>query len=463
MSKIDTFTHCHLHSSAGSFLDGVGKCEEYMQRALEMGQRAVAITEHGSMASAYEFQSQGDKYGIKTILGNEMYCVEDRFRQGLTDEEKDGLTPTEVREANKKRIKSPHLLLLAETDEGLQNLYRLNYYAATEGFYGKPRIDLKLLAKYSKGLIATTTCVISNMARYFQNKEIDKMTGFFKDLAGIFGPDNLFIEMHPHDLDMQLEYNQVLIEMFRKEYEEFKCILANDVHYVMKEHSDTHSFLWRLNTDGRIDEAGVDSLYMTSEDEIREMWHKNGHADIIGEEYLEEAIESTKTIANRCNARLDVKTLKEPKFNVPNGYKDGKAYILELLQKGMADKVRNKLIAEEDIPEYVDRLKTELDLISDKGYIDYFLITNDFTQWAYENDILMSPGRGSASGSLICWLLGITHLNPIKYELFFERFMNPERIKEPDIDNDFQDNRRTDVKRYIAQKWGIANIASVCA
>ena len=463
MSKIDTFTHCHLHSSAGSFLDGVGKCEEYMQRALEMGQRAVAITEHGSMASAYEFQSQGDKYGIKTILGNEMYCVEDRFRQGLTDEEKDGLTPTEVREANKKRLKSPHLLLLAETDEGLQNLYRLNYYAATEGFYGKPRIDLKLLAKYSKGLIATTTCVISNMARYFQNKEIDKMTGFFKDLAGIFGPDNLFIEMHPHDLDMQLEYNQVLIEMFRKEYEEFKCILANDVHYVMKEHSDTHSFLWRLNTDGRIDEAGVDSLYMTSEDEIREMWHKNGHADIIGEEYLEEAIESTKTIANRCNARLDVKTLKEPKFNVPNGYKDGKAYILELLQKGMADKVRNKLIAEEDIPEYVDRLKTELDLISDKGYIDYFLITNDFTQWAYENDILMSPGRGSASGSLICWLLGITHLNPIKYELFFERFMNPERIKEPDIDNDFQDNRRTDVKRYIAQKWGNANIASVCA
>ena len=118
MSKIDTFTHCHLHSSAGSFLDGVGKCEEYMQRALEMGQRAVAITEHGSMASAYEFQSQGDKYGIKTILGNEMYCVEDRFRQGLTDEEKDGLTPTEVRDANKIRLKSPHLLLLAETDEG---------------------------------------------------------------------------------------------------------------------------------------------------------------------------------------------------------------------------------------------------------------------------------------------------------------------------------------------------------
>ena len=463
MSKIDTYTHTHLHTSFGSLLDGVGKPIEYMKRAAELGQQAVCVTEHGSMASAYEFQRAGDEYGIKTIIGNEMYCVEDRFRQGLTEEEREGLTATEAREANKQRLRSPHLLLLAETDEGLQNLYRLNYYAATQGFYGKPRIDLKLLAKYSKGLIATTTCVISNMARYFQNKEIDKMTGFFNDIAGIFGPDNLFIEMHPHDLDMQLEYNQVLIEMFRKEYEGFKCVLANDVHYVRKEHNDTHNFLWRLNTNGRFDEAGVQTLYMASEDEMRELWHNNGHADIIGDEYLEEAIESTKVIANRCNARLDVETLKEPKFTVPNGYKNSKAYMLELLQQGMTDKVKNNLIPEDQIPVYVDRLKSELELIADKGYLDYFLITNDFTQWAYENDILMSPGRGSASGSLICWLLGITHLNPIKYDLFFERFMNPERIKEPDIDNDFQDSRRSDVKNYVASKWGDANIASVCA
>ena len=463
MRKIDTYTHTHLHTSFGSLLDGVGKPVEYMKRAAELGQQAVCVTEHGSMASAYEFQRAGGEYGIKTIIGNEMYCVEDRFRQGLTEEERDGLTATEVREANKQRLRSPHLLLLAETDEGLRNLYRLNYYAATEGFYGKPRIDLRLLSKYSKGLIATTTCVISNMARYFQNKEVDKMTGFFNDLAGIFGPDSLFIEMHPHDLDIQLEYNQVLIEMFRKEYEGFKCVLANDVHYVRKEHNDTHNFLWRLNTNGRFDEAGVQTLYMASEDEMRELWHNNGHADIIGDEYLEEAIESTKVIANRCNARLDVGTLKEPKFTVPNGYKNSKAYMLDLLQKGMTDKVQSNLIPEDQIPVYVERLKTELELIADKGYLDYFLITNDFTQWAYENDILMSPGRGSASGSLICWLLGITHLNPIKYDLFFERFMNPERIKEPDIDNDFQDNRRSDVKDYVASKWGDANIASVCA
>ena len=461
--KITTYCHTHLHTSFGSLLDAVGKPADYMKQAAELGQQAVAVTEHGSMASAYEFQTQGDKYGIKTIIGNEMYCVEDRFRKGVTEAEKEGLTPTEVREENRKRLKAPHLLLLAETDEGLQNLYRLNYYANNEGFYGKPRIDLNLLAKYSKGLIATTTCVISNMARYFQNKEIDKMTGFFDDMAGIFGPDNLFIEVHPHDLDIQLEYQQVLIELFRKQYDGFKCVMANDVHYVRKEHNDTHSFLWRLNTNGRIDEAGVSTLYMASEDEMRELWHKNGYADIIGDEYLEEAIESTKVIANRCNARLDVKTLKEPKFDVPTGYKGSKEYILHLLQRGMEEKVRNNLIPEKDVPKYVDRLKDELELISDKGYLDYFLITNDFTQWAYENDILMSPGRGSAGGSLVCWLLGITHLDPIKYDLFFERFMNPERIKEPDIDNDFQDSRRPDVKNYVASKWGEANIASVAA
>ena len=461
--KITTYCHTHLHTSFGSLLDAVGKPADYMKQAAEMGQQAVAVTEHGSMASAYEFQTQGDKYGIKTIIGNEMYCVSDRFRKGVTEAEKEGLTPTEVREENRKRLKAPHLLLLAETDEGLQNLYRLNYYANNEGFYGKPRIDLNLLAKHSKGLIATTTCVISNMARYFQNKEIDKMTGFFDDMAGIFGPDNLFIELHPHDLDIQLEYQQVLIELFRKQYDGFKCVMANDVHYVRKEHNDTHSFLWRLNTNGRIDEAGVSTLYMASEDEMRELWHKNGYADIIGDEYLEEAIESTKVIANRCNARLDVKTLKEPKFDVPTGYKGSKEYILHLLQRGMEEKVRNNLIPEKDVPRYVDRLKDELELISDKGYLDYFLITNDFTQWAYENDILMSPGRGSAGGSLVCWLLGITHLDPIKYDLFFERFMNPERIKEPDIDNDFQDSRRPDVKNYVASKWGEANIASVAA
>ena len=462
MSKVDTYTQLHLHTTY-SMLDGVGKAKDYAQRCAELGMQACAITDHGTMAGLFEFYTEMTKVGVKPILGNEMYCVEDMHQRGLTDAEKDGLTPTEVREKNKMRVRSPHLLLLAENDIGLRNLFRLNYYANTEGYYGKPRIDLNLLEKHSEGIIATTTCVISNMARYLQAKQTDKMTAFFDRLLGIFGEDNLFIELHPHDLDIQKDYNVALIELFRKKYENVKCVLANDVHVVLKQHDKVHDFLWRLNTDGRFDEAGVHTLYLASEDEMRALWYDNGYGDLIADEYLEEAIESTKQIATRCNAKLDMETLKEPKFETPNGFDNNRDYIVHQLKKGMQTKLEAGQIKEEDIPEYTTALKKELDLVDDKGYIDYFLITQDFCKFAYDNDILMSPGRGSASGALLCWLLGITHLNPIKYNLFFERFMNPTRIKEPDIDNDFSDKDREKVKEYVASKWGDANIASVCA
>ena len=460
--KIDSYTHLHLHSAFGSIQDAVGKPIDYCEKAANIGQQAMAVTEHGNCASHFAFHQAGKATDTHIIYGNEFYFTGDHTLRGLTDEEKDGLTPTETREANKQRLRKSHLLLLAETNEGLENIYRLNYHANMSGFYGKPTIDIPLLRKYNKGIIATTTCVISPMARMLQSKKIDDMSVWFEDMLEIFGKDRFFIELHPHALEIQREYNQVLIEMFRKKYD-VKTLLANDVHYVEQGHHEVHNFLWRLNTDGKFDEAGIDKLHFATEEEMIEKWYDSGMGDIIADEYLYEGIESTKTIANRCKAQLDVDTLKEPKFAVPSGFKDSKTYILDLLKKGMEAKVKSNLIPEDEIPLYMDRLKTELDLIADKGYVDYFLITNDFTQWAYENDILMSPGRGSASGSLICWLLGITHLNPIKYDLFFERFMNPERIKEPDIDNDFQDNRRPDVKNYVASKWGDANIASVCA
>ena len=462
MSKVDTFTHLHLHTTY-SMLDGVGKAKDYAQRCAELGMQACAITDHGTMAGLFEFYTEMTKVGVKPILGNEMYAVEDMHQRGLTDEEKDGLTATEVREKNKLRLRSPHLLLLAENDIGLKNLFRLNYYANTEGYYGKPRIDLDLLEKYSEGIIATTTCVISNMARYLQAKQTDKMTAWFDRMLGIFGEDNLFIELHPHDLDIQKDYNVALIELFRKKYENVKCVLANDVHVVLKQHDKVHDFLWRMNTDGKFDEAGVHTLYLANEEEMRALWYDNGYGDLIADEYLEEAIESTKHIASRCNAKLDMETLKEPKFETPDGFEDNREYIVHQLKKGMQEKLEAGQIKEEDIPEYTTALKKELDLVADKGYIDYFLITQDFCKFAYDNDILMSPGRGSASGALLCWLLGITHLNPIKYNLFFERFMNPTRIKEPDIDNDFSDKDREKVKEYVASKWGDANIASVCA
>lgn len=444
-------------------LDGVGKAKDYAARCVELGMEACAITDHGTMGGVYEFYDEMTKVGVKPILGNEMYCVEDMHQRGLTDDEKKGLTATEVREKNRQRLRAAHLLLLAENDTGLKNLFRLNYLANKEGYYGKPRIDLDLLEQYSEGLIATTTCVISNMAKYLQAKQTDKMTAFFDRMLSIFGKDNYFIELHPHDLEIQREYNVALIELFRKRYEGVRCVLANDTHVVLRQHDKTHDFLWRLQTDGKFDEAGVHTIFLADEGEMRQLWYDHGYGDLIADQYLDEAVESTKLIASRCHAKLDTETLKEPQFVTPEGFKDNNDYIVSQLKNGMQDKVDSGQIPIDEIPRYADALKKELELVSDKGYIDYFLITQDFCQWAYDNSILMSPGRGSASGALLCWLLGITHLNPLKYNLFFERFMNPTRIKEPDIDNDFADKDRERVKEYIASKWGDANIASVAA
>ena len=377
MSKVDTFTQLHLHTTY-SMLDGVGKAKDYAERCAELGMQACAITDHGTMAGVYEFYTEMTKVGVKPIIGNEMYCVEDMHQRGLTDKEKSGLTPTEVKDQNKLRLRSPHLLLLAENDEGLRNLFRLNYYANTDGYYGKPRIDLNLLEKHSDGLIATTTCVISNMAKYLQGKQTDKMSSFFERMLKIFGKDNYFIEMHPHDLDIQKDYNTALIELFRKRYEDVRCVLANDTHMVLKEHDKIHDFLFRMSTDGKYDEAGVHSLYLANEEEMRGLWYDNGYGDLISDEYLEEAIESTKLIASRCHATLDTETLKEPKFETPEGFKDNKEYIVYQLKKGMQEKIDAGHITEDDISYYTESLKKELDLVDDKGYIDYFSYYSGF-------------------------------------------------------------------------------------
>ena len=470
--KIETFTHLHCHSSY-SLLDGIGKPADNAKRAADIGQQALALTDHGTCAGLYEFQTACDKVGVKPILGNEFYFVEDRHVKGLSEEEKESLTKEEQQEIIKIRQANPHLILLAETDQGLQNIYRLNYLANKEGFYGKPRVDLNLLQQYNEGIIATTTCIISPYAKYYFRGETDKMRSLFDKMYGIFGKDRYFVELHPHekfnfrngtdpDQHAQREYNFAMVEMFRKNYD-IRCILANDAHYPEKKHNDVHGFMFNINTNGKYDETSCKNLYIASEDDMRSFWHGNHHDESIDNSYLDEAIETTKEIANRCHGRIDVESLKEPKFSVPVGYDNNKQYIVELLKDALIKKIEDGEVAEDKSDEYIERVRTELELIADKGYVDYFLLTRDFCDWAYRNDIVQSPGRGSAAGSLICWLLGITRVDPLKYDLFFERFMNPERIKEPDIDNDFQDSRRQEVKDYVGKKWGAANIASCAA
>jgi DNA polymerase III subunit alpha len=466
--KVSTFTHLHCHTSF-SLLDGIGKPEDNARRAAEIGQQALAITDHGTCAGHYEFQKACDKYGVKPILGNEFYFVEDHKLKGLTDKEKEELSKEQIEELQRHRQTKPHLILLAETDEGLKNIYHLNYLANKDGFYGKPRIDLDLLREHNEGIIATTTCIISPYAKYFFRGQTDKMTSLFEDMYDIFGKDRYFVELHPHekfsfddqDRHVQREYNFAMVEMFRKKYD-IRCILANDAHYPDKARSEAHSFMFNINTNGKYDETSCKNLYIASEEDMRRFWKENGHSQVIEDSILDEAIETTKEIASRCHARVDDQTLKEPHFTTPKKYKSNKLYMVKLLKDGFQDKVAKGIIPEERVDEYFDRLQSELEMIEEKGYIDYFLITRDFCNWALKNDIMMSPGRGSASGSLLCWLLGITHLDPVKYDLFFERFLNPHRLKAPDIDNDFQDDRRNEVKDYVVSKWGDANVAS-CA
>ena len=468
---ITTYTHLHVHSSY-SLLDGIGKPTDNAKRAADIGQQSLSITDHGTCAGHYEFQTACDKYNIKPVLGCEFYFVEDRHVKTLTDEEKESMTTEERQAETRKRQANPHLILLAETDVGLKNIYHLNYLANKEGFYGKPRIDLELLREYNEGIIATTTCIISPWAKYYFRGETEKMKELFEEMYDIFGKDRFFIELHPHekfsyrdgntDQHAQREYNFTMIELFRKKYD-IRCTLANDAHYPEKKHSAVHKFMFAVNTNGKYDETSCNNLYIASEEDMRGFWHDNGHSADIPDEYLDEAIETTKEIATRCHARIDVDSLKEPQFETPQGYLSNKEYIHKLLKDGLTEKIDSNQISMDDVDIYIDRINTELSLIADKGYVDYFLLTRDFCNWAYEEKILQSPGRGSAAGSLICWLLGITRVNPIKYDLFFERFMNPERIKEPDIDNDFQDSERQKVKDYVAKRWGAPNIASCAA
>ena len=462
MSQIETYTHLHCHSS-GSLMDGVAKPADNAKRAAELGMQAIALTDHGTLAGLFEFQKTCEEVGVKPILGNEMYIVDDMNSGPISDEERETLSREQRKELQRTRMRTSHVILLAENQKGLENLYTLNYYANKNGYYYRPRIDLNLLRDHHEGLIATTTCVASKIARYFFNGDENLAIRHFEDMLDLFGEDKYFIEMHPHEIDMQLNYNRFLIDKIKSKYKDVKCILANDSHYARPNDNEAHKFLLSITTDDMV--PGCKNLYVASEEDMRKFWHENNHGKYIDEKYLNEAIETTKEIATRCNARIDMESLKEPEFTLPEGWEehDNKHYMGHILQNALRDKRDKGLIPEDRVDEYLERLKYEFNIIADKGYIDYFLIVMDFIKWAKDNDILVGPGRGSAAGSLLSWLLEIIEVDPIKYELSFDRFLNPLRNKAPDIDTDIEKYRREEVRDYIANKWGEANIAPIGA
>ena len=429
MSQKDMpFTHLHVHTEY-SLLDGSAKIKELVQRVRELGMNSIAITDHGAMYGAVEFYKAALDAGVKPIIGCEVYVAEgSRFK-------KEG-----------KGGGYYHMVLLAENNEGYQNLIKLVSYGFTEGFYYKPRVDKELLRKYSKGLIASSACLAGEVPRNILNVSYDKAKEAALEYLEIFGEGNFFLELQDHGMREQKVVNQALVKMSAETG--IPLIATNDSHYIYKEDADPHDILLCIQTGKTIlDEDRMryegGQFYVKSPEEMYDLFS-----------FAPEACENTAKIAQRCNVTFTFHDLKLPRFDVPAG-KTAEEYLREVCYQGFALKYP------EGKPEWKERLEYELSTIENMGYVDYFLIVWDFIKYAKDNGIIVGPGRGSAAGSMVSYCLSITTIDPLKYDLIFERFLNPERVSMPDIDIDFCYERRQEVIDYVIRKYGEENVAQI--
>ncbi len=424
------FTHLHVHTEY-SLLDGSNKINEYVSRVKELGMKSAAITDHGVMFGCIDFYKAAKAAGIKPILGCEVYVAPgSRF-----DKEK-----------GKEEDRYYHLILLAETQEGYQNLIKIVSYGFVDGFYYKPRVDMELLEKYHEGIIALSAClageVARNLARGFYEEGKEAALRYEK----IFGKGNFFLELQDHGIPAQRQVNHELIRMSRETG--IELVATNDVHYTGSSDAEAHDILLCVQTgkslkdENRMRYEGG-QYYVKSEEEMRRLFP-----------YAPEAIENTGKIAERCNVEIEFGVTKLPKFDVPDGYTAWE-YLNKLCFEGLEKRYT------ENKEELKKRLNYELGVIKDMGYVDYFLIVWDFIRYAREQGIMVGPGRGSAAGSLVSYTLGITKLDPIKYDLLFERFLNPERVSMPDIDVDFCFERRQEVIDYVVEKYGKDQVVQI--
>lgn len=425
------FVHLHTHSHY-SLLDGLAKIDDLVNEAVKYDMTALALTDHGNMYGAIEFYKKARIAGIKPILGVEIYIakrnIEDK-QAGIDD-------------------KRYHLVLLAENNEGYQNLLKLVSISNLEGFYYKPRLDKKTLKKYSKGIIALSACMSGEIPRALLMKDFAKAEELLKEYQEIFGKENFFIELesHPNILNHN-DVQKELLNLARK----FNApiVAANDIHYLKKEDSAYQEILLAVQTNSRVDDEDrltmkEDNFSFRSSEEMKELFF--GAPD---------AIENSVKIAERCNVNLNLGEIKFPYFEIPEGFNQ-LSYFKYLAERGFKEK-----FGENPNEEAKKRFEFELGVIEKTGFINYFLIVQDFVNFARLAGIFVGPGRGSAAGSLISYVLGITNINPLKYDLLFERFLNPERISPPDIDLDFADTRRDEVINYISKKYGTDKVAQI--
>jgi len=427
-----SFVHLHTHSHY-SLLDGLAKIDDLVKKAKELGMPALALTDHGVMYGLIEFYKKARKAGIKPILGVEAYVA----RNGHKD----------------KRPKiddsSYHLVLLAKNETGYQNLIKLITIAHLDGFYYKPRVDLALLEKYHEGLICSSACLIGEVARHFLNNDDKKAEETAKKYQQIFGAGNYYLEVQHHpNIEKQKVVNEKIIGLGQKL--DIPIIATNDIHYLNPDDDYAQDVLLCIQTKrtlsdtDRMSYMGED-FSMRTPDQMKKDWKDHP-----------EFITNTLELAEKCDVKLELGKTLLPNFKVPNGKTDIK-YLADLCQQGLKRRYGQVKISQG----IKDRLEYELEVIEKTGFTSYFLIVADFINWAKNNGIVVGPGRGSAAGSLVSYLTNITNIDPLKYNLIFERFLNPERISMPDIDTDFADTRRDEVIEYIANKYGQDHVAQI--
>src|SRR3989344_5354104 len=425
------FTHLHVHSHY-SLLDGLPKIDELLNYVKELGMDSVALTDHGVLYGAVEFYKKAKERGIKPIIGSELY---------LAFEGVDQKRPN----IDNKRY---HLVLLAKNEEGYKNLVKLITKAHLEGFYYKPRIDEELLAQHSQGLIAMSACLQGKIPRLVIANKIKEAEELALKYQKIFGKDNFYLELQYHPkIPEQQKVNDTLISFSKKLG--IPLVATCDSHYLKPEDAEAQDVLMLINTGA--DPNDPERLSMKDED----FSFRTPQEMIEIFKDVPEAIENTQKIAEQCNFEFELGKAKLPVFEVPDG-KTADEYIRELCYQKLEKRGLEKT------EKVLARLEYELSVIKQTGFASYFLIVQDFVNWAKNNHIVVGPGRGSAAGSLVSYALNITNVDPLKYDLLFERFLNPERAAGlPDIDLDFADKRRDEVIDYVAQKYGRDKVAQI--
>lgn len=433
------FTHLHVHTEY-SLLDGSSKIKELVARAKELGMDSLAITDHGVMYGVIDFYRAAKDAGIKPIIGCEIYVSPgSRFE----------------RETGHNEDRYYHLVLLAENDRGYHNLMKIVSKGFTEGYYYKPRVDYEVLEQYSEGIIALSACLAGEVQKYLARNMYDEACKSALRYQKIFGKGNFFLELQDHGIDMQKKVNMDLLRMSSELG--IELVATNDIHYIYDTDYEAHDILLCIQTGKKVmDEDRMryegGQYYLKSEEEMRALFP-----------YALQAIDNTAKIAARCNVEIEFGVRKLPKYQVPKEFWDseeeeGEAswhYLHHLCYDGL-----NRRYGSEK-PELTERLDYELSVIRNMGFIDYFLIVWDFINYAKTNGIMVGPGRGSAAGSIVAYTLEITDIDPLKYDLLFERFLNPERVSMPDIDVDFCYERRGEVIDYVVSKYGKDNVAQI--